>query len=60
MQREVSALALIFVIAAVILMVLVGILAHVEGLDAVVSAFEILVCVSGYVLLTRRKQNAAA
>jgi len=59
LQREVSALALFFVIAAVSLMVLVGILAHVEGLDALVSAFEILVCVAGYILLTRSKQEAA-
>jgi len=57
-QATVSGLALFFVIVSVGLMVLIGVFAHVETLDALLSAGEIVVCLAGYIFLTRSKQGA--
>ena len=59
-QREVSALALAFVVAGTALFVLVGFFAHAENLDAIVSILQIGTCTAGYFLLRRRQASNAS
>jgi MFS family permease len=54
-QRNVSSLALAFVIAGTVLMALVGVYAHSQGLTAILSALQITTCMCGCIILKRNK-----